>query len=79
MSSSRSYEPTRGAFVADLARWSALAGLAGMSAHLMTRKRKGAEDCSGATLCDSCGVWATCRLPQRIPNAKTSNPGNANR
>ena len=60
---------TRRDFVTAVARWSALAGLAGMSAGLLTRARPLNRDgtCGIAPACGGCPAWTTCRLPERIP------------
>lgn len=69
MNGSSSTGPTRREFVTGFARWSALVGLAGISASLLTRgsPRGGNGSCSIAPACGGCPAWTTCRRPQRAP------------
>ncbi len=59
-------------------RVAALAGLSLLGLSVLHKKtNRGDEDCQQITLCQGCGVFEACRLPQAI-NVKKSQKENPN-
>jgi len=57
------FDPSRRRFLTTIARWVAVPGIVGALGSMTQRK---GETCINDTICRTCGIADTCRLPQAL-------------
>ena len=75
MSFSSGIGSTRREFFRAAARYAVLSGLAALAGLTEARKRLSGQKCVNLGLCDGCGVFKSCGLPQALSAKMTKRRG----